>query len=273
MSSIGVVILARNEQESISRVLKSLLSQSLAPTNIIVVNDGSTDNTVKIAQWLGVNVIDYPEQHDSWVISENLAKVVNYGFDYLPRNLNYYMVLGGDHVLNGSYLKLVIESMQRNDYSICSGVIQNEVGTIRGSGRVMTRELLESQGFQYRVNFGYETYMIFRAEVDGFKTGIENMAQGYVSRKTGTFYVKEKLVHRGQAYRALGYTFPFTLIAGIRLFGLSGKLVSFLRGYYSCPREKYYEDEIRDYVKTYQLRRIRERMLLIKPYRRAGKYG
>jgi glycosyltransferase involved in cell wall biosynthesis len=253
---IGVVILARNESKSISKVLKSLLSQSLEPSNIIVVNDGSTDNTRKLVQWLNVDVIDYPELHDTWIITKNLAKVVNFGLDYLPKNLKYYMILGGDHVLDYNYMETVIESMQQHSYSICSGVIDGESGGIRGSGRMMTRELLESQNFHYKVNFGYETYMLFRAEFDGFKIGIEKNAKSHVMRKTGAFYKKRQWIYRGQSYHALGYSFPFILGVGIKSFGLSKKLLWFVHGYRDGPKSCYYEGEIRKFVRHKELKRI-----------------
>ena len=43
--NIGIVIPAYNEAESIATTLHSLLNQTYLPSQIIVVDDGSTDNT------------------------------------------------------------------------------------------------------------------------------------------------------------------------------------------------------------------------------------
>jgi len=47
MCSISVVIPLYNKEETITRALKSVLKQKLEPREIIIVNDGSTDNSLK----------------------------------------------------------------------------------------------------------------------------------------------------------------------------------------------------------------------------------
>jgi len=45
---VAVVISARNEENFIPKTIDSLLAQNLSPELIVVVDDGSTDNTGKI---------------------------------------------------------------------------------------------------------------------------------------------------------------------------------------------------------------------------------
>ena len=47
---VVAVIVARNEKESIWETIDSLKQQTLSLDKIIVVNDGSTDETVEIAR-------------------------------------------------------------------------------------------------------------------------------------------------------------------------------------------------------------------------------
>lgn len=56
MEKIMIIIPAYNEEDSIVKVLQSL---NFPPRDIIVVDDGSTDNTVSKAQSLGVHVIKH----------------------------------------------------------------------------------------------------------------------------------------------------------------------------------------------------------------------
>ena len=46
--NIGIVIPAYNEAESIATTLHSLLNQTYPPSQIIVVDDGSTDSTAEV---------------------------------------------------------------------------------------------------------------------------------------------------------------------------------------------------------------------------------
>src|ERR1035437_9648809 len=60
--SISVVIPAYNASRFIAATLESVLSQSLPADEILVVDDGSTDNTVAIAAWFPppVRVLSIP---------------------------------------------------------------------------------------------------------------------------------------------------------------------------------------------------------------------
>ena len=56
-SSVSVIIPARNEQENLPTLLRSIASQPLKPLDIIVVDDGSTDGTAELARQFGAAVI------------------------------------------------------------------------------------------------------------------------------------------------------------------------------------------------------------------------
>jgi glycosyltransferase involved in cell wall biosynthesis len=54
---VSVVMAAFDEEAFIGEALHSVLSQTYAPVEVIVVDDGSTDRTVEIARGLGVRVL------------------------------------------------------------------------------------------------------------------------------------------------------------------------------------------------------------------------
>lgn len=57
---ISVVVPARNASETLGSTLDSLLTQTLQPAEIIVVDDGSTDDTSTIAERFGASVVRTP---------------------------------------------------------------------------------------------------------------------------------------------------------------------------------------------------------------------
>ncbi len=62
--SVSVIIPAYNVEDSLRRCIESAFSQTLKPTEIIVINDGSTDGTAEIANSYG-NHISYLEQENA----------------------------------------------------------------------------------------------------------------------------------------------------------------------------------------------------------------
>ncbi|HPD56623.1 MAG TPA: glycosyltransferase family 2 protein [Smithellaceae bacterium] len=64
---VSVIIPARNEAKKIGRLLESLKAQSVAPLEVIVVDDESSDNTALIAQACGVQVIKSKKIPAGWL--------------------------------------------------------------------------------------------------------------------------------------------------------------------------------------------------------------
>jgi len=56
-TTVSVIIPARNEAANIDKLLKTLVNQTLAASEIIVVDDDSSDRTVAIAEVYGIQVI------------------------------------------------------------------------------------------------------------------------------------------------------------------------------------------------------------------------
>ncbi|TVQ26040.1 MAG: glycosyltransferase [Spirochaetaceae bacterium] len=65
--SVSVVIPARNEAQRIGALLASLTVQTLAPVEVIVVDDQSADATEAVAQAGGARVIPAGQRPDGWI--------------------------------------------------------------------------------------------------------------------------------------------------------------------------------------------------------------
>lgn len=64
---LSVVIPARNEARTLPTLLASLARSVQAPTEVIVVDDGSTDTTVEVARALGATVVVAPPPPSGWL--------------------------------------------------------------------------------------------------------------------------------------------------------------------------------------------------------------
>ncbi|MEO6817584.1 MAG: glycosyltransferase [Edaphobacter sp.] len=64
--SISIIIPARNEESNLPPLLSSLMQSQPRPSEVIVVNDGSTDKTSQVASTLGATVVSLTSAPPGW---------------------------------------------------------------------------------------------------------------------------------------------------------------------------------------------------------------
>ena len=258
---IGVVVIARNEAENIYDTLNALFNQTISLRQIVLVDDNSTDDTVKIAKNFDVEILSFPETHDNWVTRPELAKVFNYGLGQLDvDNLDFVSIVGADHILPQEYFEQLTERMITDNSVVASGAIQGEIATApRGSGRVIKKEYWKTIGSKLPVNYGYETYVYVKAMELGFNVRYYDNIITKTSRKTAITYKPIMYYHYGYAMRALGYPLLHTFLRAVLLLKRRKGLKSFrlfLKGYFS-NKNTFYEDSLRNFVsKRYNTRHV-----------------
>ena len=245
-----VLIPARNEELIIEKTLNHLNKQTIKPNSVIVVNDNSNDRTKEIAASYGAKVIDFPYEHENWVISGKLGIVFSFGMEHYDKNNSHFMILGADHILPENYVEDIIKNMKKDDVDIASGIIENEVTkSPRGSGRIFTKKAMECIDWKYQSNYGYETYALFKIQSEGMKTLVYPLITK-TQRPTGTHYNKKKFYHMGFSYKALGYTTFYSIGKGLAIakkYGLYNGLM-FSIGFFS-NRNVTYNEKICQYCK------------------------
>lgn len=263
-SRVAAVIPARNEENFIGKTLAALLEQDSKLDRIIVVNDGSTDRTAEIASAAGAYVIDVPDRGYNVQGTPVLAKVVNRGLGYLGTtdfgtDNDYVMIVGADHALPPNYVTAVLDTMEQDpQIAICSGQIQGERSVVpRGSGRVVRADFWKSIGLQYPENYGFETYLLIKAQQKGYKIKVLNDLVTQTLRKTGRNYKKSVYVSYGKSLKALGYSRLYSA-ARIGLIGIKNPKggLYMIRGYMSGDVQVY-DSELRSYLASIQHKRIK----------------
>ena len=260
-TNIAVVLNARNEEQVIAKTLESIINQELSPYRIIVINDGSTDNTKEVLKaFTNIEIINRPVRKESYLARKELADTINQGLLKLHNDnqCKFVWLVGGDQIYPPNYTKEIIKRMKEESVVIASGTIENEYSTIpRGGGRIVNWEFWKKIGMLYPVNYGWEGYLILKAQSLGYKTKIYHDIVFINQRKTGTRFNPKRYYYYGLALRALGYTAPYAL-ARIFLFVKrkpSGAFYMF-KGYFS-KYDDLYEPELREYVKNIQKQKIR----------------
>ncbi|MBS3137429.1 glycosyltransferase family 2 protein [Candidatus Woesearchaeota archaeon] len=103
-NKIAVIVPAYNEQGKIGKVVSDIKSKSLIIDKIIVVNDGSKDNTEKEAKQAGAFVITH-------VVNKGAGAAIRTGYNYaLQKKFDILVTMGGDNQDDPVYIeKLVSE--------------------------------------------------------------------------------------------------------------------------------------------------------------------
>ena len=250
MIRIEVVIPARNEEKFLEPALKSLVEQTLRPSKVIVVNDGSTDRTGEIASKYADIVIDLPDRGVRATGTPALAEVINRGLSEVSPDADYVMILGADVILPPSFLEEIVSCMRRDGVVVASGVIEGtwtREFAVRGT-RVVDVRWWRKYGLKYPVKFGWESWLIFRALKDGLKVkaynNIKFVSQREVAQSAKRYY------YWGKGMKALNYWPPYALARIIRTFFRNPlKALAMLKGYLE-PTDQI--DDIRDFVPEFQ---------------------
>lgn len=241
MPKIGVVIPARNEEKFIGNTLNSLLTQTLKPDIIVVVDDGSSDRTVKVSKELGVIVLSRPNRGYNALGLPGEAEPWNTGLKFLDKinNIDYVVMLAADQILARDYIEKVIVEMEKNRRLVlASGIIVGEMARApRGSGRIFRFAFLRDIGF-YPIKYGAESYPMCKAVQKGYEIKVVKTALSFGQRKTSFSF--KKMCALGKRSRALRsdpiYVFWDVLLT---FFKSPKAALALLSGYFSFGVQKY----------------------------------
>lgn len=261
---VAAVIPARNEENFIGRTLAALFDQHTRPNRVIAVNDGSTDRTAEIASAAGAEVVDMPDRGYNVLGTPVLAGVINRGLARLQERGygsedDYVLILGADHILPPEYITTVLDAMAKDrKLALCSGMIEGERSIVpRGSGRVVRADFWQGVGFRYPENYGFETYLVLKAQQQGYSVKVLKDLATQTLRKTGRNYKKSVYVSYGKSLKALGYSKIYSAVR-IGLISVKNPKGGFymFKGYLSNDVQAY-DPELRSFLSNIQHRRIK----------------
>lgn len=170
---VTIIVPAYNEQDCIADTINSLLTQSLVAEEIIVIDDGSTDDTAEICRSLGVTVITPPENTGSKAGAQNFA------LSHI--NTQFTLAIDADTTLQHDALEKLYAAMTEQEVvAVCGFVIPQRVKTLWERGRYV--EYLMAFTFYKEIQSYYEKPLISSGCFSLFRTDYLNQIGGWSLR-------------------------------------------------------------------------------------------
>lgn len=255
----AIIIPAHNEEDFLQECLTSFVKQTIKPTQLIVVNDSSTDSTEKIidqfcAQYTFIQKVNtfsgashMPGSKVINAFNEGLRTIIQNEFDYIGK-------FDADIILPNNYFEEVLRIFDANEKAgIVGGFAYEEDHNgvwkknhpmhddhVRGAFKLYSKSCFESIGF-LKNSMGWDTVDELLARFHGFKIITEASLKVKHLRPTGANYNKKAKKLQGVAMYKMRYGFTLTTIASLKMALKSKKIKTFfhnLQGYFDAKKTK-----------------------------------
>ena len=230
---ISIIIPVLNEEKFIESNLISLMNQTYSFTELIIVDDGSSDHTVDIVKKLissnsSIRLIEKSE------ISYNDSgkKIINAfyrGYSKLSKQWDVICKFDSDLIFPENYLeKLVLKFKKNNNIGIFGGILKIQKNNIwaienvsnddhvRGPIKAYSKDCYDSINGLKAVD-GWDIVDEFLAMYYGFEVFVDKQLYVKHLRPTGAIPVKNNSYKKGSVFYFLGYDFVLALLACLKL--------------------------------------------------------
>lgn len=277
-----VVIPAYNEQDFIEATLQSLVKQSVLPTQVVVVNDSSTDKTAEIVNEF-VQKFDFIRLVNKQSSSIHLpgSKVIRAfqaGLDVLDDAYDIIVKLDADLILPTTYFETVLQHFKSDSQIAMVGgvaliekngnwVVESLTDTdhIRGAFKAYRKTAFKQIG-GLKPAMGWDTVDELLCKFYNWKIKVDTSLQVKHLKPTGAVYDASARYKQGGAFYALGYGLVITCIASAKLAMKKGKPLLFLdyiKGFFKAKaegKEKLVTPEQEKFVRKYRWQKIKNKL-------------
>lgn len=228
-----IIIPAHNEESSIGLTLDSLVTQTLPPKRIVVVNDNSSDNTQSI--------VENYKAHYPWITlvnsqstNEHLpgSKIINAfyrGYETLDDHYDVICKFDADLIFPINYLEKLASHFRENDkLGMAAGfcyiekngdwIMENltRKDHIRGALKAYRKPCFLQIG-KLKPSMGWDTVDELLAKYYGWELLTDDSLQVKHLKPTGISYNKASKYLQGEAMYKMRYGFTITLISALKL--------------------------------------------------------
>lgn len=277
-----IVIPAHNEEAFIALTLQSLLSQTLLPKKIVIVNDNSTDSTAEIvSEFARENPFITLVNKTSEAIHLPGSKVIqafHKGFETLDNEYEVIVKLDADLILPNNYFERISSLFEKDPKVGMAGgfafiekngdwILENltDKDHIRGAFKAYRKELFLQMG-NLKPAMGWDTVDELLAKFYGWKVITDASLKVKHLKPTGANYNKTARYKQGEAFYTLGYGLIITTIASAKLALMKRKPLLFfdyIKGFWKAKMANtplLVNEEQARYIRKYRLQKMKEKL-------------
>lgn len=278
-----IIIPAHNEAVFIGKTLNSIVTQTILPLKVVVVNDNSTDETASIVSEF-CNAYDYISliNKTSEAIHLPGSKVIrafHKGFETIDSDYDIIVKLDADLILPDNYFETIINHFKKEDkigmvggfaYIEKNGqwVLENltDKDHIRGAFKAYRKECFLQIG-NLKPAMGWDTVDELLCKFYGWKVVTDASLKVKHLKPTGANYNKMARFKQGEAFYTLGYGFLITIIASAKLAIMKRKpllFIDYIRGFWAAKLSKtplLVTAEQAKFIRNYRLQKMKDKIV------------
>ncbi|MDD2820859.1 MAG: glycosyltransferase family 2 protein [Flavobacterium sp.] len=277
-----IVIPAYNEEAFISLTLQSLISQTVLPKKVVVVNDNSTDKTAEIVlAFAKENPFITLVNKTSSAIHLPGSKVIqafHKGFETLDNEYDIIVKLDGDLILPNNYFETILNIFKSDSKIGMAGgfayvekngewILENltDKDHIRGAFKAYRKECFLQIG-NLKPAMGWDTVDELLSKFYGWKVVTDASLIIKHLKPTGANYNKAARYKQGESFYTLGYGFFITCISSAKLAMMKKKPLLFLdyiQGFWKAKAAKtplLVTKEQAQFIRKYRLQKMKAKI-------------
>ena len=277
-----IIIPAHNEADFIELTLKSIASQTILPSKVVVVNDNSTDATASI-------VTEFIKAHDFISLVNKTSEAIHLpgskviqafhkGFETMDEDYDVIVKLDADLILPDNYFETISSHFKRDDtigmvggfaYIEKNGqwILENltDKDHIRGAFKAYRKDCFFQIG-NLKPAMGWDTVDELLCKFYGWKVVTDQSLKVKHLKPTGANYNKTARYKQGEAFYTLGYGFFITAVASAKLAMMKRKpflFFDYIQGFWKAKLDKkplLVTEEQALFIKNYRLKKMKEKL-------------
>ena len=191
-SKVSVVVTTKNEEKNIKNCLKSIISQTYKNTEVIVVDNNSTDNTKKIAK-----------KYTDLVFNKGPERSAQRNFGAKKAKGKYFLFLDADMILEQKVIEECVKEVQSSKFKVQSSGVRGVIIPEKSIGKNFWGKVKAFERSFYIGDDSIEAARFFTREAfyqcDGYNEGITGPEDWDISQKVREKYkigrIKHLIIH------------------------------------------------------------------------------